>query len=358
MMKKTTWTMIGLSAVIMLGSISGCSNKVTASADELIANVIESEHTPDSYSADLEMKVFEGDKLIEHAIVKEFSNKDGQKKIITENAMTKEKSIALNDGKQVLMYDEATGKALSMDMTEAADNMSPKDQVIAMLDAMKETHDKKVVGEEKINGINTQHLKLQPKSKNTLMGETDLWIDQKTWFVLKSTMVTEDMRTETTYKNVDFSPSFKKDTFTLDIPKDVKIDSIEDMQTEKPVKMEEAEQALGQPFLIFPEEFAQSTTITADELKGEINRTEVNIEYKKDQEPYVSLSVFPTPEGKDVELSTEDGTTVRGQKAEITAEINAVSWDEDGLRYVLMPLNPDLSVEDFIPQVENMQLSN
>ncbi|WP_203362094.1 hypothetical protein [Bacillus sp. REN10] len=59
-MKKHTWTMMGLSAVIMLGSMTGCSNNVTASADELIANVIESEQTPDSYSADMEMKVFEG----------------------------------------------------------------------------------------------------------------------------------------------------------------------------------------------------------------------------------------------------------------------------------------------------------
>ncbi|WP_343070803.1 DUF2092 domain-containing protein [Bacillus sp. REN10] len=301
--------------------------------------------------------MFEGDKLIEHATVKEFSNKDGQKKVITENEMTKKKAIALNDGKQVLVYDEATGKALSMDMTEeAANNMSPKDQVLTMLDAMKKTHDKKVVGEEEINGTKTQHLKLEPKSKNTLIGETDLWIDQKTWFVLKTTMVTEDIRTETTYKNVDFSPSFKEDTFTLDIPKGVKVDSMEDMQPST-TTIEEAEKALGKPFLLFPEDIAQIASITADELKGEINRTEVNIEYKKDEEPYVSLSIFPTPEGKDGELN-EDGPTVRGHKAEVMEEINSVSWDEDGLRYVLMPMHPDLTVEDMIKQAEKMELAN
>ncbi|WP_100330682.1 LolA family protein [Bacillus xiapuensis] len=357
-MKKKTWTVIGLSSAIMLSAITGCANNQTAvSADELIERVIETEQTPKSYSAEMEMKVYEADKLVEHSTLKEYVNKKGQIKTIGLNKVTHDATMALNNGKQLISYDEATGKAFKLDISASNEPNSQKDQVINLLKAMKKTHNQKTVGAEKINGFQTPHLKLEPKSKKTLIGQTDLWIDTKTWFVIKTETKSENRRSVITYKDIDFSPSFKKNTFTLDIPKGVAIESADEQQG-KALTIEEAGKHLGKPFLMFPNTAAQPSSITADQLTGEIKRTEVNIEFKKNQVPYASLSIFPTPAGEGSELDTTKGVMVRGQKAEVMEEIDSVSWDEDGLRYVILPMNPDVTTETLIQQAENMQLSN
>ena len=153
---------------------------------------------------------------------------------------------------------------------------------------------------------------------------------------------------------MDYSPDFTEDTFSLDLPNDVKIEKYEEPPA---VSVEEAEQALGRPFLIMKEiEDYIVDKVEVNELGGEIDRTEITINYKKGDYQAFSLSVFPQPEGKDMAIQ-ESELKVRGQNAEKWEEIDSVSWDEDGLRYTIVLMHPDLKLEEVIEMTDHMVVS-
>lgn len=347
-----------IALIISMSVMGGCSQQMKASAEEIVANAIEADKKVDAYYAEATMKTYEKEQLIEDMTLVEYMDDNGKMKVITENKKGKERVTVLNDGKQLLMYDEGNKEAFSMKISSPAEmpSNSPKESVNGMLESMKETHKQKVVGEEKINGFNTTHLKLTPNQKDDIIGEMELWIDQKTWFIIKSKSYTADTKMIMEYKKVDFSPKFADDTFNLDIPKSVKITPMEDMNNEREGTIEDAEAAIGKPFLQFNESDATIENIMLTEMNGEIDRTEVNITYKNEGGPLFNLAVFKTPEGD--ELKINGNYKVRGQNAEYFESIRSLLWDENGVRYSILIENPHLSIEDVVKMTEKMKLSS
>ena len=72
------------------------------------------------------------------------------------------------------------------------------------------------------------------------------------------------------------------------------------------------------------------------EGSGELERTEVMINYLEEGKTPLSLSVFKSPENEDQEEEFGEPVIVRGHKGEYIKEIEVISWDEEGLRYSLM----------------------
>ncbi|WHY79451.1 hypothetical protein QNH20_10050 [Neobacillus sp. WH10] len=70
-----------------------------------------------------------------------------------------------------------------------------------------------------------------------------------------------------------------------------------------------------------------------------------------------SLSIFPIPKEKGMEIDGED-SKIRGQYAGYMEEIRAVTWDENGMRYTIMMEQPDLTLEKMRQLTESMHLSS
>ncbi|MBP0727304.1 DUF2092 domain-containing protein [Bacillus sp. RG28] len=348
-----------IGATLSIGLLGGCSGGMTVSAEKIVSNVLEADKKVDAYYGKSEMKVYKGKEVTEHIMMEEFVSNDQKRKVITTDLKKdNQKTVALNDGKKVIIYELGSDKAMSMTFSdeEVPVSMSPKEQFTKMLEGMGKTHTYKVVGEEKILGLNTYHLKLKAKSKNSVLGDMEFWVDQKTWFIVKSITNSGENRTETEYKKLDFSPKFAKDTFILKLPKNVKVENLDNNLKPMTGTVAEAEKALGEPFLIFDEKAAKLEMVEWLNLKGELNRTEVTIYYKTPEGSAFTLSIFPTPKEKGMKIEGED-SKIRGQHAGYMEEIRAVTWDENGMRYTIMAEQPDLSLEKMSKLAESMHLS-
>lgn len=348
-----------LSSVITLGLLSGCSEDMAISTDKMISNVLESDNKLESYYAEGNMNVYEGDTLIEKMTFQEWHSSDGKKKIVTKDEIKQKSSYVMNDGKQLLIYEEGSDVANSIDISDeefVSSMPSQREILIQMLEQQKDTHSYEFTGEEEVNGVKTNHIKVTKKSKKSILGDMELWIDPKGWFIMKSKMVNGENKIEHEYTKVDASPQFTDDTFTLTLPNDVEIQPVKD----ETVTLEEAEKALDTSFLTLNKEIAEIEKIELDELKGEINRSEVTVYYKKDDIPLLMLSIFPTPKDDEDEVGfpEEEEITVRGLKGLAMKELNMFQWDEEGLRYSLIIEHPDMSVDEVIALLEKMEWSS
>ncbi|MBP2079918.1 LolA family protein [Oceanobacillus polygoni] len=354
---KITWKKCLILFSVMTLILGGCSQNMEVSAEEIIQNAIESEKDVNTYQGISEMKMFEGEELSEHIILEEYV--EGKKrKVVTRDQLLDQESVALNDGETMLMYDKANNQATEMDMTELADfaNISPKEQFKNIIEIMNDSHSYEVVGEEKVLDYDTYHIQMKANETDNLFGDMELWVDQKTWFIVKVVSEVGDARTEFAYTELDFSPKFAEDTFTLDIPDDVEIANLEESFAPDTVTLEEAEEALGQAFLVFPEDEFLLSSMQMYDFSAGLDRYELELMYSsKEDIPLFSVSVFPTPDDMPVEKADLE---VRGNDAEYEELINSILWDEDGLRYSIVIANPDIEQEEVVKWAENMILSS
>ncbi|WP_442603143.1 LolA family protein [Paenibacillus sp. KN14-4R] len=349
--------------VLLIGSlaagllITGCSQQVGASSTDIVTKALEKGKQVESYSAKGTFRFYDKDKLTEDAAFSEWMDAGNNKKKIEMTSNGKE-IITVNDGKQLISYDKANESALTMDIGEDVlpTALTQREQLISMLEKMKKTHSFEVSGEEKVLGKDSYHIKVRENKEKSLMGDMDLWIDQKTWFVLKSTSVHGTIRTEFEYTDLQLGPSFAPDTFILNLPDSVKKTKIGDLApAAKNVTIPEAELALGKPFLHSVDTGFDVVKMEMNEFKGVLNRNEVTAYYAKGDMPYYELSVFPVT--GDVGKLDGEEIQVRGTKGEYLEQIKTIFWDEQGLRYNIMIQHPDVTKEQAIAFIEKMVLT-
>lgn len=343
-----------IACLLAIGFLAGCTGGMRVSTDEIIANVLTTDEEVQAFYTEGEIIIYENEEIVEKTLIKEYHSEDGKMKTISIDQSGGE-IISLNDGESAIVFDKNENKAFKMEVASyEIPKRSQKEQIILLIEAMKNTHNYEYGGEEKINDFLTHHIKLTPKEQNSIFGKLDIWVDQKTWFPIKSINIVGESRIEIIYTEVDTSPKFSDDTFTLTLPDDVEIVNLEDQLDEQVGTIEEAEEKLGRPFLILNEENLQIDIIEIYEFK-EFNRPEISIFYTNNEgQPVAYLSVFPTPEGQEIDISESD-FKIRGQIAEYMSEINSYMWDEDGLRYniLLVGLEP-LSTEEVLEMAERM----
>ncbi|RKQ34000.1 LolA family protein [Oceanobacillus halophilus] len=354
---KVMWrkSIILVSIIILL--LGGCSQGMNVSAEEIIHNAIESEKDVTTYHGVSEMKMFDGEEMTEHIILEE-NVADEKRKVLTKDQLLDQEVEVFNDGQKMIMYDKGKGQAHEMDTSELGDiaGSSPKDQLKTMMESMKDSHTYEMSGEEKVLDYDTYHIEIKANEADNLLGDMELWVDQKTWFVVKMISETGDVRTELEYTELDFSPEFPEGTFTLEIPDDVEIENLEESFGPDTVTLEEAEEALGQAFLVLPEEEVHLSNVQMYDFSSELERYEVELTYSSEEDiPMFTLSIFPTPEEMAIEGADLE---IRGNPAEYEEVINGYLWDEDGLRYSLLMTNPDVEEEEILNMLENMKLSS
>lgn len=327
------------------------------SAEEIMRKAVEAGEGMDHYYTLSESKVYQGTELMEHSILEEYVA-NGKRKTITHDQLEGEdkRTEALNDGAKTIIYDKYNHRAFEMDITADGDVESHDStgKMNGMMGITKDTHALEIIGEEKILDFDTFHIEAKAKISDHVFGDTDLWVDQKTRFIIKMISEVGGIRTELDYKKIDISPVFAEDTFTLNIPDDVEIKDLEAFAPDT-VTLAEAEEILKQSFYLFPEDEFILKDIEMHHIDGIITRDELNLTYySKADMPMFYLSIFHSPEGMEIEKADVE---IRGRKAAYEKVVNSITWDEERLRYSIIMIGSEVEKNEMIERTESMVLN-
>lgn len=347
---------IFLGVVVMC--LYGCSSETNQySPDQVIQNALE-ESAP-AYYGELEMIVSDkGETTVEN--IKEWRSSDGKIRRESKSQDGDNHIILANNGRILTLYEVDQNKAYFIDDEEilSFNKTSLKDQVNMQLEIVRDTHEISTKDAEKVAGRDTHRLLAKPKKSGTLFGDLEIWIDKENWLVLKIILHAGDTLSEIIYTKIDFNVEISPDIFTVDLPEDVEI---EEMLTEletKEISLEEIPSEIGKSVNHFPKtKELEISLIEMYKPQGEIERAEVNINYTKNGLPLLTLSVFETADdvlddmtGEIVSIRNHEGTyTVLG-------EFRSLLWEEDGVTYSIVLIDPNLTVEELVKMTEEMEL--
>lgn len=343
-------------------ALFGCSSSLHEySPDQVIQNALNEKNNDEAYYAESTWTTTEQGKVTESLTMKEWHSKDGKKRVETIGKDESENGITVNDGARLITYMPGDKKAFIFESEELAslNQQSPKEQAEQMLKMIQDTHEIEVIGEEKIADRNTFHLKATVKEEQSLIGNQEIWIDKENWIVLKIKSDSDEVSVEWVYTKIEFDPQMPDDLFAIDLSDDVEIESLENMFDTREITLEEAKDLLGTSFLYFPE--TNELTIAYVErldLGDEMDRGEITIEYEKEGLPFLSLSIFETPaelEKEQIESSLhEEPISFRGIEGQWSEELRLVNWQEKGMTYSLIVLDPNLSTDAFQKLLEQL----
>ncbi len=353
-------------SMLSLLALGGCGyfhtdsldfDKLAANPKQIIERVLDSSNTFESYYSKGVTNYFEGDELMISFTIEEYRSHDGKSKAITYSGDGTE-TISLNDGESILLFESDAKTAYQMDFPESEEHhlMTPREQIISLINALEPSPQYEIVGEEVLLGIDTFHMKVQASSEKSLIHQLEFWIDPKSWMILKAEVIMGDSRSESYLTKLELSPDFDEDTFLLPLPEEI---TIEPFTQTVSGNVTEAETAFGQPFYLFSDGEFTLEHIEIGQLMGDLEQTSVDLYYMKDGVPSFYLSIYPVHSDIGDGL-TKHEQTIRGQTVSYyqfdTFEL--ISWDENGLRYTVTLDNPRISVEELILAAENMQLSS
>lgn len=348
----------GLIAALSLG-LYACNAESSYSPQEIIDQAMQETEAISSYYGEYTLDMGEVGGL---AKMKEWV-KDGKRRIEM-TAENGEHIISVYDGVQSISYDVVKNHVLKMDLPEdqlgGINYQSPKKQAEMMLKMVKDTHTISIAGEEEILGRDTYHIVAKAKKADTLFGDLDVWIDKKTWHMLKVTTTNFGNRMTTEYSKMDTDTKIEDTQFTLDILEDATIEEVnlEDNLPEE-VSLDVLKEKLGE-FLMVPEADGLQV-IKVEDMRVE-ERPEFAITYVEDDLPAFSVSVFKivsnyTEFGVDSAVMEKE-VEVRGQKGTLMeqGDFRLISWQEKGYQYSIIAENPDLTLEDILAYTEKMTI--
>lgn len=361
--KKTIGRILIAAAAMGLFGCSFQDNQY--SPEQVINNAMKETDERLSYYGESSMKMGGEDMEQEEINIKEWRSADGRVRVETSGESDENQALSVNDGTTLTLYQESLNQALVSEDGELLATMapSPKEQANQLLKMVGDSHEISIEGEEKIAGRDTYHLVAKANGKETLLGDQELWVDKENWFVLKMISSSGDNYSEIIYTEIDFDKEIPNDIFVVDLPEDVEIQNLDELNETTEVTMEEAVEQVGQPLLYFTEkEDRDILRIETDELKGELARVEVNIEYEKDGLPLLTLAVFKTPADLDedmpglpgeeiVEIRETEGTTLD------MGSFRTLFWEEDGLSYSLILNDPNLTFDEVIDWTTEMEIA-
>ncbi|MFJ6208523.1 outer membrane lipoprotein carrier protein LolA [Lysinibacillus sp. NPDC092081] len=335
-------------------SLVGCNTEGSYSPQEIIDQALQETKEPLTYYGEYKMDMGEiGGK----AQVKEWT-KDGKRRIEM-TAENGEHIITVNNGSQIIIYDVVKNTVHKMDLGEGGFDgfQSPRDQAESLFNLVKDTHDVKIAGEEKIAGRDTYKIVAKAKKDNTLIGDIEVWVDKKTWVTLKTITNSAGNKMTSEYTKLDDSAKIDDAQFTIDIPKDAKVEEISVPEPES-VTLDTVKEQLGE-FLMVPE--GNGLTLEGISLdKGIEDRSEYTFNYSKNGQKEISVTVFKANSNANKEESVlgEKEMDIRGQKGTVMDEkkFRYIGWQENGYQYGIMIGNSDLTIENLVAYAKQMAI--
>lgn len=350
----------------MVVGLFGCSFEGSQySPEQVINNALEETVEIGAYYAESETVVSEKGEEIERSYMKEWRSDDG--KIRIEGGAEEEDGeevITVNDGEALILYEVDRGQASIIDDPEVLNlNMpSPKERANQLLKTVEDTHEISIEDEEKVAGREAYKLVAKVKEEKAFIGDLALWVDKENWMVLKIVANLGDIDSETVYTKIDLKPELTADLFSLDLPEGVEVQNLDDLQETTEISLDEVASSIGKPFYYFPEaDGVEISTVELDELRGEIARNEVNMEYMKNDSPLFTFSVFETPEvledDLEIEIPGETPVDVRGNEGMKmdSGDFRLLSWSEEGVNYSIILHDVDLTFEALLEMTDKME---
>lgn len=358
---------IFMGALLSVTALAGCEAKNSILPEKIVAHAMEADDNVKSYYGERKIIVYgEDNKVIENSITKEWYNlADGKMKIRFETYTKGDEptSIATNDGNKVLIYMKDSKKALTMKSIDDVDMpiKSSREQTKQILNVIKKSHNITTVGEEKINGIDTYHIKAVPKEKDNLIGNQDIWIDKKNWLVIKDVSYSGNTKMDFEYTKIDFSVKMEDKLFTQNIPSDVKIENIDNQGPQtKSMTLKDVKNFLGSSFAYFSEKSGYKIKkITLNQYESKVADDEIIMDYQKNSKPCFSISLRKGNkiDSKDGKIPGEKDVTIRGQKGFILNDgICIIGWSEGNVSYSVILQDNSIKHEDFIKGLDRMEL--
>lgn len=353
LINKMCWTLCFSIVVISLYGCSSTTNQY--SPDQVIQNALD-EETPSYYGEIETITNVEGEKIKE--IMREWRSTDGKTRIEIQGQDGSNETITVNDGTRLTLYEIAQNKAYIIDDVDVLSfNLSPREQVNMLLEMIRDTHELSNKEGEKVGGRDTYQIIGEVKKESSLFGDVELWIDKETWLILKMTLHAGDSVTTTAYKKIDYNPKMSSELFVIDLPENVEVESMTNMLDTLDIPLEDIPTKIGGSVYYFPEtEGLEISSIEVYELQGELNRNEVNLDYTKDGLPLLTLSIFETEhKGSSME---DEIVNIRGYKGNYTTfgDVRTLLWEEDGLTYSVLLIDPNFSLEELVHLTERMDM--
>lgn len=299
-----------------------------------------------------------------HTLYAKEWRKNGNVRIEIESEDQQDKSITILKEETLMYYDVNQNQLMLFEDPELleASQFSFKEQAEYVLDLVRETHDVSIEGEETIVGRDAYHIVAKEKDQQSLLGDQEIWIDKETWLVLKMISILGDSQSESYYTFLDFNAKIPDDVFELDLPDDVDVVEMDDLLDLNEISMEGAIKLLEKPFWYFKETAdVKIDRITAYNATNQFNRVEVSLDYVKNDLPYVILNIVESIEDADVLDSSmvEKQFEIRGEEATYMemGDFRSLVWQEDGLNYSVVILDPNVKIEELQKMAEEMVLA-
>ncbi|MBU5484580.1 hypothetical protein KQI86_09575 [Clostridium sp. MSJ-11] len=372
-MIKKRIAFIIMAGVLSITALTGCGSKNSILPETIVANAIEAENNLKSYYSEARVRAYDKDnKITNGATEKEWQDiSNGKMKIRREyySDNNELESVSTSDGDTVITYDNRAGKASIMKNIDESDMPinSGRQYNKIILQYIKENienHDISIIGEEKINGMNTYHIRAVPKEESIMFLEQDMWINKKNWSVIKTIgVLTGGTKIEEEYVKIDFSPKLPDEIFTQKIPEGVKIENIEEAGPKtKTMTLKEVRDFLGNPFLYFPELSSYKIkNIKLIQYESEELYNEITMDYEKDGKPYFEMRLRKGNKVNfnDSKIPGAKEITIRGQKGYILKGVKSVIlWPEEDISYSIIPHENFEKIEDFIKELNEMEMFN
>lgn len=347
------------SIMLITGTLVACNTEESQfSPQQVIENALQETEQASTYYGEYKM-LTSIDNTDELATVKEwFQNGKRRMEMTATGENSSEELLLINDGSKMYIYDKTANSVMSSSVDNEIGIPSPREQAEMLLEMVKDSHDITIVGDEKIANRAAYHIAAKAKNNKSIIGDLEVWIDKKTWMTLKSVSTTGSITFTQEYTKIDYDAKMDVNTFTFEIPENASIEEI-DTSAYTPVAIteEEIKQTIGSYYKLNNTDL-QLTAVTV--TGKDEPRPEFSFEYERNQIPALSLIVFKqTAQQVDFGYSAEEQEQIirgqRGRKMEMN-NFRTLSWDENGLSYSVILLDPELTFEQTLKYLEAMEL--
>ena len=361
--KKAIQLLVIILAIITIINLSGCSNKAITeyTPEQVVSNALAEEGKYIEYYGESIMTIEDNKEEKQTISLKEWRNEDKQK-VIGEEDKYRFEVLLTEDS--MLFYDSLENEV--MDLNSLSGNLpqtSPQEQASEFLKSLEETHDIKMIGEEKIVNRATYHLKATAKNDANLFGDADLYIDKEKWLVLKMKVISGDSTVDVEYTKIDFKSKLADSIFKLDLPDDVSVEDVSEASgkmVEKTLSIAEIGEGLSEPFLFFKEDEYKIKEIKSTKSKDKHTLDSVEISYTDGEYPMFTLSIIKSDDNESGKERSEDSIKIRGHTGHLFEfnQSKIIMWEEDNILYSIDILNPNINVEEILALTKNMELTN
>lgn len=365
-------------ALLSLGCLSASDNSLESEVRDRLADA----EPPEELVATQE-STFDGENTSFGVTQDVWYHVDGRSRTETvrdpENTGTDEinRTITVDDGEQVWTYISAENRVRVISGDELDRNRTGRNnlrQLYSIHDELLAEMEITTVSETTVDGLDTYHLVLERREGNdneddggssvsvfdaianplsgfesgddggqvddtfgTAPQRAEIWFDQEYLFPIKSVIETEEITSETVFRDVEFEPGIPAERFEFEPPENATVEQVDLPEVERYDDVDAASEAapfeISEPSSV-PEEY-EFDGATVREFEDH-NRTVSTLFYRSSEREFVSVQITDgelgfESGGETVDIGGQSGTYSVSE----TTSTRRLAWECNGLEYAV-----------------------